>query len=117
MPALFFRLAIDAVRVDEAAFVLEHQSRQFKRDSIVFPLVPKVLRFVPLVTHRVYTYCTISRVWLRPTSFAFAHKNRGQRFKLEVGDRILGQMTKLPELNKLACRDCPPELCPDTVHA
>jgi hypothetical protein len=55
MPALFFRLAVDAVRLDEAAFVLEHQRRQFKRDSVVFPLVPKVLRFIPFVAHRVYT--------------------------------------------------------------
>jgi hypothetical protein len=54
MPALFFRPAIDAVRVDEAAFVLEHQRRQLKRDSIVLPLVPKVLRLIPFVTHRVY---------------------------------------------------------------
>jgi hypothetical protein len=55
MPALFLRPAAGAVRVYEAAFVLKHQRRQLKRDSIVSPLVPKVFRFVPFVTHRVYT--------------------------------------------------------------
>jgi hypothetical protein len=30
MPALFFRLAVDAVRIDQAAFVLKHQRRQFE---------------------------------------------------------------------------------------
>jgi len=30
MPASFFRSAVDAVRVDEAAFVLEHLRRQLK---------------------------------------------------------------------------------------
>jgi hypothetical protein len=55
MPALFLRPAVGAVRVYEAAFVLKHQCRQLKRDSIVSPLVSKILRFVPFVTHRVYT--------------------------------------------------------------
>src|SRR5260221_1275572 len=41
MPALFFRLALDAVRVDKATFVLEHQRREFKRNSIMFPPVPE----------------------------------------------------------------------------
>lgn len=52
MPALFFRFAVDAARIDEAALVLEDQRRQFKRDSAV---LPQVLRFILLVAHRVYT--------------------------------------------------------------
>jgi hypothetical protein len=55
MPALFFRFAVDAVRIDEAALVLEDQRSQFKRDSVMLPLVAQVLRFIPLVAHRVYT--------------------------------------------------------------
>jgi hypothetical protein len=55
MPALLLRLAIDAVRADQAALVLERQRRQFKRNSVALPLVPKILRLVPFVTHRVYT--------------------------------------------------------------
>jgi hypothetical protein len=35
MPALLLRFAIDAVRVDEATFVLD---REFKRNSVAFPL-------------------------------------------------------------------------------
>jgi len=30
MPMLFLRFAVDAVRIDEAAFVFEDQRRQFK---------------------------------------------------------------------------------------
>ena len=44
-----------AIELDPAVRILKHQRRQFEGDSIVFPLVPKILRFIPFVTHRVYT--------------------------------------------------------------
>jgi hypothetical protein len=55
MPALFIGFGVDAVGIDKAALVLEDQRRQFKRDSVVLALVLQVLRFIPLVTHCVYT--------------------------------------------------------------
>ncbi len=55
MPPLFFRVAIDAIRIDEATFVLEDQGGQFEGDSVMFSLVPPILRLIPFVTHRVYT--------------------------------------------------------------
>ena len=55
VPALFFRVGIDAVRIDQTSLVGEHQCCELKRDPVVFAPVPQVLRFVPFVTHCVYT--------------------------------------------------------------
>jgi hypothetical protein len=42
--------------------LLSMQRRQVKRNSVVFPLVAEVLRFIPFVTHCVYTSGTVLRV-------------------------------------------------------
>src|ERR1035438_9509469 len=55
MPALFLCIPIDAVRIDQATFVIEGQRGYLKGDSVMFSLVPPILLLTPFVTHRVYT--------------------------------------------------------------
>ncbi len=57
VPALLSRPAIDAVGRNKAVFVLENKRGHLERDSIVNFLIAMILRFVPFVTHRVYTDC------------------------------------------------------------
>jgi hypothetical protein len=56
VPALLSRHSIDAVRYDQAELILEDESGQFERDSAMIPLVPQILRFVPFISHDVYTH-------------------------------------------------------------
>jgi predicted DCC family thiol-disulfide oxidoreductase YuxK len=76
MPALFFCIPIDAVRIDQATFVLEDQRGQFKGNSVVFSLVPTILRLIPFVTHRVYTQCTTGRLRLYWARLPYALRNQ-----------------------------------------
>ena len=55
MPPLCPRPAVDAIGPNKAVFVLEDERGHFERDSIVKLLVAVIFRFVPFVTHSVYT--------------------------------------------------------------
>lgn len=54
VPAHFSRI-VDVVRTYQAVFVFENERCQLERDSGVFALVLAILRFVPFVSHSVYT--------------------------------------------------------------
>jgi hypothetical protein len=59
---------IDAIKLYKAVGILEHQRRQFERDSAMLALVLPVFPFISFVAHSVYTYYIARRSAIRVES-------------------------------------------------
>ncbi len=55
IPSNFPRFRIDPIRDDEAVAIFERERSKLEGNTCMPALIKKVLRFIPLITHPVYT--------------------------------------------------------------